>query len=150
MAKEIGEKRLPEKDGVIFLIFQHEKVLLEDRITPEKPYFGYIIIPGGKKENTDASLEEAAEREALEECNIKVKKMIHLDTFLHVTISNNLYNTAVYLITEFEGELNNIEGKSTHLWASLDEAFEIMPFAESRYIITLAKQKLIEEGLIKD
>lgn len=139
------ERREPEKEGVIFLIYQNGKVLLEDRKTPNKAYFGYKIIPGGKVEiDKDLNHEKAAEREALEECGIVVKKMIHLDTFLHMTISNHLYHTSAYLITEFEGEVVNKEGKSDHVWVEIDEAEKSLEFVDSRYIILLAKKYLNE------
>jgi 8-oxo-dGTP pyrophosphatase MutT (NUDIX family) len=143
MNNEIGEQRKPEKEGVIFLIYKNGKVLLEDRKRPDKPYFGYKIIPGGKVEKeTDCGFDDAAEREALEECGIKVTKMVHLDTFLHMTISNHLYNTATYLITEFEGEVINPEDKSDHIWVDLDEASKLLEFSDSRYVVLLAKQYL--------
>ena len=102
MQKDVGEKRLPEKEGVIFLLFKNGKFLLEDRKHPEKGYFGYIIIPGGKVEKIDLNLEKAAERKVLEECSVVVKKMFHLDSFINMTMSNHLYQSAAYLVTEFD------------------------------------------------
>src|SRR3989339_1186885 len=98
MSSKIGEIRKPEKLGVIFLIFKDGKILIEDRKHPEKAYFGYKIVPGGKVED-DESFNTAVKRELLEECGIRPKGMINLDTFLHMTISNHLYYTAAYLIT---------------------------------------------------
>src|SRR5688572_28863936 len=133
MSNEFGERRDPERKGVIFLIYQDGKVLLEDRTTPEKAYFGYEIIPGGKVESgTDINFEQAAKREVFEECGIVVKGMVQLDTFLHVTISNHLYETTAFLITEFEGEPNNVEGKSKHLWVDINEANQHLLFGDSK------------------
>lgn len=148
MTTEFGEKIEPEKEGVIFLLFRNGKVLLEDRKHPQKPYFGYVIVPGGKVEKEDTSHEKAAEREVLEECGIKVKKMICLDTFLHITISNHLYRTTAYLITDFDGEVTNKEGKADHVWAKIEDAYQIMQFSDSRYVLKLAEEKLIKEGLL--
>lgn len=135
-----------ERKGVIFLIYKDGKVLLEHRTTPDKAYFGYEIIPGGKVEQTDISAVKAAEREAFEECGIVVKKMAHLDTFLHVTISNHLYQTAAFLITEFEGELKNNEGKSEHIWVDINETSKHLQFADSRYVIRLALNFLARDN----
>lgn len=68
--------------------------------------------------------------------------MVHLDTFLHMTISNHLYHTSAYLITKFNGEVRNVEGKSEHIWVDLDEAARTILFADSRYVVSLAKQHL--------
>ncbi len=150
MQKEVGEKRLPEKEGVIFLLFKNGKFLLEDRKHPEKGYFGYIIIPGGKVEKIDLNLEKAAERKVLEECSVVVKKMFHLDSFIHMTMSNHLYQSAAYLVTEFNGDVTNDEGKADHLWVSFEEAEKLLEFADSKYILLLAKNALNERGLLKD
>jgi 8-oxo-dGTP pyrophosphatase MutT (NUDIX family) len=151
MNEERVERREPEREGVIFLICKDGKVLLEDRNLPTKAYSGYRIIPGGKVEKQkDISHEEALKREAWEECGIEVVEMIHLDTFLHVTISNHLYNTSAYLITKFNGEVRNVEGKSEHIWVDFDEAIKSMLFADSRYVVLLAKQHLNGKELSKD
>ena len=52
MSVEVKEQRLPEREGVYFLIYKSGKVLLEERKTPEKAYYGYTIIPGGKVEKS--------------------------------------------------------------------------------------------------
>jgi len=147
---EANGQRQIEREGVIFLIFKDGRVLVEERKTPDKPYFGYKIIPGGKREQFDRSFYDAALREASEECGIKPTKMIYLDTFLHITASNHLYNTSAYLITSFEGEISNNEGKSDHHWLTFEEAYEKMPFVESRYVLRLAQQVLNGEGLRTD
>lgn len=142
MTPEINEKRIPEKDGVFFLIFKDGKVLLEQRTRPDKPYYQYTTIPGGKVDATDPSHEFAAKREAAEECGIRIKEMILLDNFLQMSISNHLYNVSAYLITEYEGELINVEGKSQHIWTSIEEATKLVSFVESRYVLMKAKEYL--------
>ena len=143
------ERREPEKEGVIFVIFRDGKVLLENRTTLNKVYYGYTIIPGGKVEFGE-SHDEAAEREILEECGVRSTKITLLGSFLHVTISNNLYHTSAYLITEFEGEFANNENKAEHLWGDFEEAESLLQFAESKYVLQLAKNALIDQGLLKD
>ena len=143
MQEERGERREPEREGVIFLIYKDGKVLLEDRKLPNKSYYGYRIIPGGKVEKgIDKSHEEALRREVREECGIEVVEMIHLDDFFQMTITNHLYNTSAYLITKFNGEVENLEKKSEHVWVELNKAIESLPFVDSRYLVSLAKQYL--------
>src|SRR5687768_9681257 len=99
MLHEQGEKREAEKQGAIFLIYKEGKVLLEDRIDPTKVYFGYRLIPGGKFDaNRDFTREDTAKNEAKEECGIQITTMVHLDTFLHMTVSNHLYLTSAFLV----------------------------------------------------
>lgn len=151
MNQERRDRREPDKEGVIFLIYKDGKVLLEDRNLPTKAYSGYRIIPGGKVEKgKDGGHEDALKREVREECGIEVVEMVLLDTFYHVTISNNLYNTSAYLITQFDGEVKNVEGKSEHVWVDLDEAAKSLLFADSRYIILLAEHFLNEKAQLGD
>lgn len=140
MSKEFGEIRSPERKGVMFLIYKDGKFLIENRTNPDKTYYGYSIIPGGKVDKDGGeTFEDAVSRELLEECGITNVKMILLDTFLHVTMSNQLYRTSACLITEFEGEVENKEGKSEQVWVDIDKAQDRLPFADSKYVITLAK-----------
>ena len=143
MGKELGEIRQTEREGVIFLIYRNGKVLLEKRTTPDKVAYGYTIIPGGKIDRSQGeSAEKAAEREILEECGVGVKNLIPLDTFLHVTMSNMLYRTTAFLVTDYDGEIKNIEGKSEQIWVDIDRADKVLHFADSRYIVRLAKDYL--------
>lgn len=144
---ERGERREPERRGTIFLIYKDGKVLVENRVHPQKDYFGYFIIPGGKV-NFGESFEQGVTREIGEECGIIPKELIHLDSFLHVSMSNHLYETAVYLILDYSGEVVNKEGKAEHVWLTLDEARQRLPFSDSRYVLILAKNELRTRGRI--
>jgi len=148
MNAEISEKRLPEKEGVIFLIYKNGKVLLEKRTRPDKAYFGYIIIPGGKFEKgIDSNHEDAVRREISEECGcIAIKGMVLLDNYLQTTITNHLYDVSAYLITDFDGEITNPEEKSEHIWVDLEKAKNYLSFADSRYIITMAREVLLRQN----
>lgn len=136
---ERKEKRSVEKEGVFFLIYNNGKVLLEERKRPDKPYFGYITIPGGGVDGKDLNHFEAAKREAKEECGIEAKEIILLDNFLQMSISNHLYNVSAFLISSYGGEVTNPEGKSNHIWATFDEALKMVSFVETRYILLKAK-----------
>ncbi len=150
MTERIGEKRLPEREGVIFVIYNKGKYLLEERLNPESTYFGYVIVPGGSVENDkDQDSLQAAMREIFEECGIVPRKVTVLDTFLHTIISGKLLKSTAVLVTDYDGEITNMEGKSNHIQVDYDTALELMPFAESRYCLMLAKQALIAEGQYK-
>lgn len=144
---EMGEKRLPENQGVIFLIHKNGMVLLERRTNPDMACFGYTIIPGGKFEKKkDKDHEYAVRREIKEECgDIKIKKMVFLGKYLSNTITNQLYNFSAFLITEFEGEISNPENKSEHVWVEIDQADKLLEFADSKYIILMAKNYLLRK-----
>jgi 8-oxo-dGTP pyrophosphatase MutT (NUDIX family) len=148
MSLEMREKRLPEREGVIFLIYKDGKVFLEERTMPVKAYTGYTIIPGGKFEKgVDLNHDDAVRREFREECgDVKITKMILLDNYLQTTITNHLYSVSAYLITDYEGEITNPEGKSKHIWVDINVASEHLLFADSRYIVLLAKQQLLREN----
>jgi len=147
MDKEIAEIRRPEREGAIFLIYNKGKILLEKRTNPGKSYFGYTIIPAGKVDKTSGETASMAiDREVLEECDVVVKKKVFLDKFLHTTISNMLYETEAYLVTEYDGVIRNVEGKSEHVWVDIGRAEEYLPFADSKYIVTLARKLLSQNS----
>jgi 8-oxo-dGTP pyrophosphatase MutT (NUDIX family) len=143
MSSEIKEKLMPDKEGVFFLVYNNGQVLLEERLQPEKAYYGYIIIPGGKVEVGNGEDHTAAvKREVREECGVIATNITKLDNFLNMSLSKNFYNTSAYLITEYDGEVRNVEGKSRHIWVDIDKASEVLSFADSRYLILLTKLHL--------
>lgn len=143
MSAEFGEKRLPDRQGVIFLLYKDGKVLLEERISPDKAYFGYTIIPGGKFEKgIDVTHEDALKREVLEECGVTVSDFVLLDRYLQTTITNHLYDVSAFLVTRYDGEVTNPEGKARHLWVDINKADKHLLFADSRYILSMAKDML--------
>jgi 8-oxo-dGTP pyrophosphatase MutT (NUDIX family) len=143
MTSEFRERLMPDKEGVFFLVYNNGQVLLEERLQPEKAYYGYTIIPGGKVE-TDKGEDHlvAVKREIEEECGVTATNIFKLDDFLNITLSNNFYHTSAYLITEYDGEVRNVEGKSRHVWVDIDKASELLPFVDSRYLILLARLHL--------
>jgi len=152
MSVEYKEKISPEIEGVIFLVCKEGNVLLEERIDPNKAYFGLKIIPGGHVDYLmDKNHEDARDREVFEECGVVVKGSVLLDTFYNVTAAKKLCFTSAYLVTDYEGEVQDKEPeKSKHIWVRIQEAKKLLPFVESRYILDLATKKLTEKGLLKD
>jgi 8-oxo-dGTP pyrophosphatase MutT (NUDIX family) len=143
MNEERRERREPEKEGVIFLIYKDGKVLLEERINPDKAYFGYTLIPGGKfDKGKDRNYDDAVRREVREECGVVITEMHLLDSFMQTSITNHLYRISSYLILGVDGEITNVEGNSKHIWVELNEAFSRVAFADTKYTLLLAKQWL--------
>lgn len=147
MTAEMGEKRLPEKEGVYFLVYKEGKILIEERITSGKAYYGYNIVPGGKVNFVDGeSHEQGAKREIKEELGVEATKLVCLDRFLNTSISNHLYDISVYLILDFKGEVTNVENKSIHRWVDIEKANEFLPFGDSRYVVLLAREYLSRQN----
>lgn len=140
---------MPDRIGVIFLIYNDGKVLLEKRTTLGKGYYGYTIIPGGKVE-TGETFDQAARREIWEECGIDVVEMYPLDRFLHFTPSKHLYDTTAFIVMDYNNDPINIEGKSDHVWVDINKALELLIFGDSRDVIRAAKEFLISRGRLKD
>ncbi len=107
MSSEHGEKLIPQGEAVIFLVYdrEYDSVWLEERLKPNSGYFGYTIVPGGKKEDFDETPDIAMKREVSEELGITVVGFVHLDSFVDMTLSGNLRKHHAYLITNFIGWL---------------------------------------------
>lgn len=131
---------MPDKEGVYFIVYNNGQVLLEERLQPEKAYYGYTIIPGGRveSENEENHL-TAVKREVKEECGVIPTNIIKLDDFFTITLSKHFFHTSAYLITEYDGGVRNVEGKSRHVWVDIDKASELLPFVDSKYSILLAR-----------
>ncbi|MBI3443203.1 NUDIX domain-containing protein [Candidatus Woesebacteria bacterium] len=132
------------KQAVIFLIHEDGKILLEKRLNPGKSYSGRIIIPGGKVEiDQNETPEQAVIREIREECKVEPTKLTLLDTFEDVTPGLNHYLFTAYLVTDYQGKIENNEPeKSGHMWVELSSAKNFVNFASSRYVLLLAEKYL--------
>lgn len=100
--KARDETRL--KEAVIFLLYKEGKFLLEERVNPEKTYFGYTKVPGGKIEEGEVR-KDALAREIKEELGIKAQDIVLLDSFENVTTFATHYLVHAYLVTRYEGEV---------------------------------------------
>lgn len=114
------EKR---KEGVIFGVVKNNQILVQERLNPEKSYFGKKIIPGGKMEDGE-SIEDSVARELFEESNLIAKKVIYLESLENTTEKGHQYIHHVVLVTESAGELD--EHKET------DGKLSFIPFSESK------------------
>ncbi len=114
-------KWFPEKHGVVFALWDGKTIQLEERLAPGN-FQGFNIIPGGGVESWE-TLEEALSREVGEEYGVKVLSSKKLGTVPTTESDGTLDIRHVFLITSWEGELSNPEGKNKHIEASLGEAF---------------------------
>ena len=130
-----------EKHDVIFVIFDGQKIQLEERVKKEDVFYGYTTIPGGKMESGE-TLESALEREVDEEYGVKVLKSRKLGIIQSVERDGRLNFRHVYIVSEWGGNLSNPEGRNRHLEATIQEAKEICIHPISQRILDL-----VEEGL---
>lgn len=150
MLQERRERKTPDRQAVIFLVYKEGKILLEERIKPGSGYYGYTIIPGGGVEDGE-SPKEAAKREIKEELGVIPVSIIHLDRFEDVTLSNAHILFDAYLIDEYRGDpVNKEPEKSNHVWVPIEDAFEYLPLVSSRHIIDRAINFLNEAKLKED
>ncbi|CAG8651936.1 30709_t:CDS:2, partial [Racocetra persica] len=71
------------------------EILLAQRINPNKIYYSWYGIPGGKQEYTHETFERIAERETLEETGILIyqEKLIEIGHSYYPPKDTNGYNT---------------------------------------------------------
>jgi 8-oxo-dGTP pyrophosphatase MutT (NUDIX family) len=132
------EKLLPQKHSVYFLIYQDNKFLLEKRIKEGSRFYGYTIIPGGRIEEGETSV-DTVNREVDEEFGIKPIHMIRLGSFLDTTISGDFQHVDAYLVSVFSGNVENKEPEKCELvWIERDKALEALELASSKLVITWA------------
>jgi len=144
--KERKEKRW-QKEGVIFLVYKNGKILVEQRPDEDSGFGGYKIIPGGKLIQGE-SVEGALVRESEEELGIIPLTFVYLDSFEHVTLHNNHYLSHAFLITEYEGQVRNIEPeKGVHEWITLSEAEKELKLGASKLVLYKAKEAIFQERL---
>ncbi len=113
------------KQGVIFAICRGGEIVLQKRLNPDKSYYGYTIIPGGKAE-VGETLEDALVREVREETGVLVKKFKFIGSVDVITEKDNHYIHNLFLVTEFDGKVENNR--------ELDAQIFSAPFAEAKLI----------------
>lgn len=141
-----GKEKIPPIESIIFIILKNGQVLIERRIKDEH-VLNLLVIPGGHVEDCDKAEEDyykaAAIREAKEETGIVVTSLKKVTSIEHVIPGEKLYFSVVYLINEWQGEVENMEpGKTEHLWLSWDEAERQLPFEASRLALKKAKESI--------
>lgn len=114
-------KEMLRKNGVVFALWDGENLQLEVRKKPGN-FFGLTIIPGGKVEKGE-SFEDALFREVREEYGIEVLKYCALGNFVEIEDGGIVNTRKLFLVTRWDGELDNPENINGHIGVSIKEAF---------------------------
>ncbi|CAG8794011.1 12425_t:CDS:1 [Racocetra persica] len=147
------EKQLPIQLETIKLsqvaIFKHNEnglptILLAQRINPNKIYYSWYGIPGGKQERPYETFEQIAERETLEETGILIypKKLIKIRYSYYPPKDTNRYNTInptkikTYIHPAYNQEPLQMEPNNHRIWNYYTKA-EILD-----HIITIPELQL--------
>lgn len=145
MTPERHKKETKFSESVIFVLYRDGKVLLERRPTNDTGYPGLLIVPGGKCEN-DETPRETLKREMEEELGLTERGRIRfLGSFKHKSLNGHKYFSMAYLITDFKGEIQNIEPeKGVHIWLPIEEALREARLGATKYVLFIARKKLNE------
>jgi 8-oxo-dGTP pyrophosphatase MutT (NUDIX family) len=131
-----------EKHGVVFAIWDGEKIQLEKRLKGK--YEGEIIIPGGSVESGETLEDHTLPREIKEEYGVDVVKTKKVGIF--PSVEDGVLNIRhLYLVTEWNGNLSDPEKnmrKSEHLEATLEEALLICRHPLTQIFLQVIKSEL--------
>ena len=125
--KYVGHKPIMVT-AIVCIIYDKEKGLLFEKRTDN----GMWCVPGGAIELGE-SLEEALKREVKEETSLDVfnPKMVDVKASVHLIYPNEdevYYTDVVYVVEEYEGELNPDSESEELVWYPIDNIPDnIMP-----------------------
>lgn len=131
MRKERKELQIRKRESCIFLLLDKGsgRVLIQKRRArfPDDKMAGMLIIPGGKVEEVDRVangdyFENALVREVFEEFGVVVTAKLVLFNVTHTTPNGNTYDSRVYLVHEWQGDVSDAEGKHELVWLDIQEA----------------------------
>lgn len=138
------------KESVVFLFYKDGKILVEKRGTrPNDHYANITVLPGGKVNEEDRKSADrfrtALIREAQEELSVLPTTLIRLfDEARNISPKGDIYNSRVYLVTEWEGEIDykKESSKATPFWLDINLAENELPLEFSQRIIAAARRTL--------
>lgn len=149
MSVEIKEIRPRRRESCIFLLFAKDsgKVLIEKRRAKslDDKMGGMLVIPAGKVEEVDRVpnedyFENALKREVFEEFGVVVTSKTVLFDTTHTTPNGNTYDSRVYLVHGWQGNVSNAEGKHEHLWLDVSEAERLVLNPVEKRIIQAVRE----------
>jgi 8-oxo-dGTP diphosphatase len=138
--KERGETIV--KNSVIFIIYDGKEIQLERRKEKNDPYYGYVLIPGGKVEQGEAP-QNALIREIREEYGAKYIKAEELGAIESYKEDGQINYRHVFLVNGWKGRLLNPEHRNTHFRATIDEAKQLCKHPISQKVLNLLETKLL-------
>lgn len=85
-------------------------------------------------------------REVEEELGVSPKSFIELDAFEDVTLGGNYYVFHAFLVLDYDGEVKNQEPRKSNIyWIPVDEAWDSLKLASSRYVLCLSEKAITSE-----
>lgn len=150
MLVEIKEIWPGRRKSCIFLLFDQSsgRVLIEKRRakSPNDKMTGMLIIPAGKVEEVDRVpngdyFENALMREVSEEFGVVVTAKTVLFDIMHTTPNGNTYDSRVYLVHGWQGNVLNVEGRNEHLWLDIQEAERLVSNPVEKRAIRAARKE---------
>lgn len=144
--KQTENKEKIVKHGVVFIIFDGEKIQLEKRLKKDDEYFGYFLIPGGKVEYGECPNATLA-REIREEyafTHIKGEEL-GLITSFREGVENSRH---VYVVDAWKKDekLYNIEKRNMHLAVTPAEARKLCKHPISQLILDMFDEYLLRQN----
>lgn len=133
---ETIERLRTEKFGVIFVIWDGG-IQLEERVDPQDVYFGYTIIPGGGCKNGE-TYEKTLKREVREEYGVVPTEFQQVGV-IRTEEEWGVNFRHIFLVTAWEGELENVEDKNLHLRTSLKNAKELCIHPVSQTVLSFVE-----------
>jgi len=131
----------PEKNGVVFVLWDGKKIQLERRDTSDKLFFGFTIIPGGKIEKGETP-DEAMFNEVMEEYGVAVLVYKPLCDFTDIENGGVLNKRRLYLVTKWSGVLSNPEESNGHIEATIQEAFTLCEHPLTKTFLGVAQKEI--------
>lgn len=136
----VEEKERAEVHGVIFAMVKDRKICLEKRTNPNKSFFGFAIVPGGRIESGETQ-EEVLLREVREEYGVEANSYRKIG--IVDSVDGDLLNFRhVFLVTNWKGRLSNPERKNKHLRMTMEKARVICTHPISQRILDLVDKAI--------
>lgn len=132
----MSERILPKPDIVLFLVAREDgKIMVEERTEIQNDYYGKKLIPSGKVKEGENSL-DALRRELFEELGIEAQITIDLGNFYLET--GRL--AKAFLITKYEGQAINKEGRNIQHWLLPYQADAALELASGKLVMERARR----------
>jgi mutator protein MutT len=140
----VEKKETIAKEGIIFAIVERGEIILEKRLNPNKAYYNFTVVPGGKIE-TDETIEQAFVREMDEESGLKPKQWKYIRSINLVT-EKGPYTQHIFLVTKTDGEFNGQRlQESILIKVSLKEAMGLCRHPVSKQVLQIIGRELTKD-----